>query len=284
MLLTMRLLLLCALAACSSKSSAGGTPADGEVAGVVLEVSGAATAQSPGQSKARALRPGSELVAGDVIATEESASVRARLYHNRAVLVLAGGKMLALKDSPAWKATPAAGSPLEGSVDSDTTSVAGRHAENQGADTATTGTRPSEPAAVVPVKPPGPGGGGEPPKPADPQLPADAKKPPADGEDWGTIGETGSLAKDDVQKGMRELAPLLDACWKQDEAGAVEFSYRLRVSVRPDGSVSKVEIDDAEGSPPAQVTRCVVDAVKKVSFPRSKRGVTFTYPVQFKHQ
>jgi hypothetical protein len=267
----MRLLLLCALAACSSKSSAGGTPADGEVAGVVLEVSGAATAQSPGQSKARALRPGSELVAGDVIATEESASVRARLYHNRAVLVLAGGKMLALKDSPAWKATPAAGSPLEGSVDSDTTSVAGRHAENQGADTATTGTRPSEPSAVVPVKP-------------DPQPPPEPKKPPADGEDWGTIGESGSLAKDDVQKGMRELAPLLDACWKQDEAGAVEFSYRLRVSVRPDGSVSKVEIDDAEGSPPAQVTRCVVDAVKKVSFPRSKRGVTFTYPVQFKHQ
>jgi TonB family protein len=277
---TMRLLLLCALAACSSKSSAGGTPADGEVAGVVLEVSGAVTAQSPGQSKARALRPGAELVAGDVIATEESASLRARLYHNRAVLVLAGGKMMALKDSPAWKATPAAGSPLEGAVDSDTTSVAGRHAENQGADTATTGVRPSEPAAikpnaVEPVKP----------DPQPPAEPAEPKKPAPDGEDWGTIGETGSLAKDDVQKGMRELAPLLDACWKQQpEGAAVEFSYRLRVSVRPDGSVKSVEIDEAEGSPPAQVTRCVVDAVKKVSFPRSKRGVTFTYPVQFKHQ
>jgi TonB family protein len=277
--MTMRALLLITLAACSGKSSAGGTPADGEVAGVVLEVSGAVTAQSPGQSKARALRPGAELVAGDVIATEESASLRARLYHNRAVLVLAGGKMLALKDSPAWTATPAAGSPLEGAVDSDTTSVAGRHAENQGADTATTGARPSEPAAIKPDTP-------EPVKPdPDPQPPAEPRKPAPDGEDWGTIGETGSLAKDDVQKGMRELAPLLDACWKQQpEGAAVEFRYRLRVSVRPDGSVKAVEIDEAEGSPPAQVTRCVVEAVKKVSFPRSKRGVTFTYPVQFKHQ
>jgi hypothetical protein len=171
--------------------------------------------------------------------------------------------------------------------------VAGRHAENQGADTSATGQRPADSHALQPTPTTDPPSRPDAPPPVTAPVTAPDAKPdpkPIDakgggpGEDWGTIGETGSLAKDDVQKGMRELAPLLEACWKKTEPGALEFRYQLRVSVRPDGHVKSVEIDEAEGSPPAQVTRCVVDSVKKVSFPRSKRGVTFTYPVQFKTQ
>ncbi|HTM19753.1 MAG TPA: hypothetical protein VL172_04575 [Kofleriaceae bacterium] len=276
--------LLIALAACSSKSSAGQPPAEGEVAGVVLELDGAATAQSPGQARARALRPGAELLAGDVVATEESASLRARLYHNRAVLVLGGGKMLALRDSPAWKAAPAAGSLLEGSAGDGDTSVAGRHAENPSADTGATGKKPGT-GGGAPPEPLAPQGTGQtptvpeppPPKPVPP--PPDSQEPPSD---WGIIGESGSLGKEDVQKGMLQIQPLMQECRAKAPPDTGEFGYRLRVYVRPDGTVRAVEVDESTGEPPPEVTRCVLRAMKKVSFPHSARGVTFTYPMQFK--
>ncbi len=276
---------------CGNKSAPAGPPAEGEVAGVVIDLTGSATAQAPGQSQSRALQPGDELVAGDVIATAEGASLRARLYHNRAVLVLDGGKMVALRDSSAWRAAPTAGSLLEGEPGADGTTVAGRHAEPQSADTRATGkVGEPTPSTGAPPEPrvPGPtadkqgggasgggggGGGGdgrigtagEPPRPGDPAEPG------------GTIGETGSLGREEVARGMLAVAQDIKKC--QGLAQGQSFRLQLRVSVRPDGTVREVDVEVESGEPAAAVTRCIADAVKTGKFPRSKRGVTFTYPV-----
>jgi len=286
---TPRIVLLVALAAgCGKKTAAGEPPAEGEVAGVVLELHGDATAQSPGQSRARALRPGAELVAGDVIATAEDASLRARLYHNRAVLVLGGGKMLALRDSPAWKARPSAGSPLDGTTETDT-AVAGRQAEPEAADTRATASggganadseKPGGDNAGPTGTPVtgGDGGGGH--TSNDPTRSPVGGGP--DGEGLGTIGETGSLGHDDVKKGLLALGAGFEKCWDKTHPGALEFKLRLRVTVRPDGTVAGVEIETISGDPPPAVKACVANVVRGGSFPRSKRGVTFTYPVEFR--
>ncbi len=273
------------VAGCGKKSAAPEPPAEGEVAGVVIDLTGSATAQAPGQSESRALQPGDELVAGDVIATAEGASLRARLYHNRAVLVLDGGKMVALRDSSAWRAAPTAGSLLEGEPGADGTTVAGRHAEPQSADTRATGkvgdtaTPSGDPP---PPRVPGPtadkqgggasGGGdgrvgtaGQPPKPGDAAEPG------------GTIGETGSLGREEVARGMLAVAQDIKKC--QGLAQGQSFRLQLRVSVRPDGTVREVDVEVESGEPATAVTRCIADAVKTGRFPRSKRGVTFTYPV-----
>jgi len=268
--------------ACGRKSAAPEPPGEGEVAGVVIDLTGSATAQSPGQAQSRALQPGDELVSGDVIATAEGSSLRARLYHNRAVLVLDGGKMMALRDSSAWRAAPTAGSLLDGEPGTEGSAVAGRHAEPQSADTRATGKVGDQ--AVPPIREPvapgpdhQPSGGGS----TDKELP----RPKGDvAEPGGTIGESGSLGRDDVGKGMLALARDLKKCHGLATPGGLSFELQLRVSVRPDGSVRDVDIEVESGDPGPAVTRCIADTVKSGTFPRSKRGVTFTYPVTYQTQ
>jgi hypothetical protein len=267
---------------CGKKSAAPEPPGEGEVAGVVLDLTGSATAQSPGQAQSRALQPGDELIAGDVIATAEGASLRARLYHNRAVLVLDGGKMMALRDSSAWRAAPTTGSLLDGEPGSEGNAVAGRHAEPQGADTRATAKPGQEPVAPA----------GRPPPPPEPKPDSRDQagagdsgggtvgtlREPAGDQPGGTIGESGSLGRAEVSQGMLAVAQDIKKC--QGLAGAsAGFHLQLRVSVRPDGTVSNVDIEVDSGEPAAEVTRCIAAAVEKGRFPRSKRGVTFTYPV-----
>ena len=52
----------------------------------------------------------------------------------------------------------------------------------------------------------------------------------------------------------------------------------LEITVAPDGSVSAARLDKGEETP---LGRCILSAAKGSRFEKSRRGISFTYPMRF---
>jgi hypothetical protein len=293
------LIILLLVAACS-RGSSGSAPAEG-VAGVVLEASGAVSARADGAADARPLVVGSEVLASDTLETAADASLRVRLYHNRALLALEGGKVLRLRESAAWLARPGAADPFERGAGT-ATAVAGREAEKTAVDTRATAHPDNRQAQVQPVQPPPvsnpdaktrmhtgtpepklappTGGGGdncdEVACLVDP-TPACCARFRKGGGGGGGTEPGGDLpeapGRGQIRAAMSAIAGALDAC----AAGlSAQVTVRVGVAVAPDGAVTDASVD---GSPTPELAACVSAAARTARFPRSRNGIHFKYPV-----
>jgi len=310
------LLLAMALAA-ACVSDRDDKVSDGTVAGVVLEVRGQATAQAPGQADPRTLAVGSELLAGDRVVTGADSSLRVRLYHNRALLALESGKSLVLRDSAAWSASPGSGGLFERGDHADTT-VAGRQAEPEAADTRATGQVPTgEPQAQA-----------DRPEPVEPKpTPDDVTKPhqqdtssrkpndskPDKVEPKGTGGGSGSCL-DEVACLLTDHPPACCSKYKKGGgggggpaesnlperpgrndviAGMAPIKGDLARCASAGGLTAKVSVTvkievapdgsvrgaTTRNAPSPEIDACLVAAARKARFARSQLGLTFSYPV-----
>ncbi|MBT8493182.1 MAG: hypothetical protein KJO07_08995, partial [Deltaproteobacteria bacterium] len=80
-------------------------------------------------------------------------------------------------------------------------------------------------------------------------------------------------SKSDVKSGIARVMGRVRACGsKHGGSGLV----KVRVKVSGSGRVSS-----ASPSPGGALGRCVASAVKRARFPKTQRGVTFTYPFRF---
>ena len=149
------LLLLALLVACGSKEGSGPPVVPGEPAGDVREVTGTVTAQR-GDEPARTLAVGDVVAGDDLIATAADSSIVIELRHNGVRWSLAADRSRRLGDSAAWKAPRRSG---EGGATGERSTAAGRHAEREAADTASSDTEAAAPAAeaaAVTAAPPPP--------------------------------------------------------------------------------------------------------------------------------
>lgn len=98
-------------------------------------------------------------------------------------------------------------------------------------------------------------------------------KPIAKKEEADTPSRT-TLSRGDVAKAMKKITPSAKACYKVEEfSGMVKIKY----SVDPDGSVTKAAASAPHAS--SKTGQCVVDAVKKASFPPFNGAtMSFTFP------
>jgi hypothetical protein len=154
--------LLAVVLGCSS-SSESGKPGPDEVAGKVVNVAGAVSAERSG--KTRVLTVGAPVYGGDTIVTGDDGSITIELAHNQARWSLGAGKKRQLNESVAWNAPRPSAEELLARKQTDKTTAAGRHAERSAASSAsnaraTTSAEPSAsetaPAKAIASPPPPP--------------------------------------------------------------------------------------------------------------------------------
>ncbi len=300
---------LCASASgsgCGNRGSGGGPPGEG-VAGVVLEVEGQATARAAAAPAPRPLAVGSELAADDTVETAADASLRLRLYHNRALLALEGGKSIVLRDSAAWGAQPAPADPFERSGGSTVTTVAGRQAEGTGADTRATATPPVGVTAPVEPPPDRPMIPTDKPRPKDTSSgpKSDPKKldPPKGGGGCDEVAclispdqpccktyrkgggggggnntiapAEGPLVDHQIREVINPIVPAMRACADQlPEKTKVTFKVAFKIA--PSGSITSVELEPTQS---AAVTGCVKSAARRAKFPPAAAPTSFKLPL-----
>jgi TonB family protein len=84
-----------------------------------------------------------------------------------------------------------------------------------------------------------------------------------------------ALDRASISKAMAAVKADVQACGK---ASTAKGSVKVSVKVLPSGEIEKAE---AKAAPEAALGDCVVAAVKKATFPKTKQGGSFTYPFVF---
>ena len=282
-------------------------------AGKVRELTGKVTATRNGET--RALATGGAVSADDVIDTGADGSVVIELAHNNALWSLEAGIKARVDQSVAWGlGKQDAAKPVEHA-----TSSAGRHAGREAADTSSTAAEapntaaaPQEPEKAMAMErpadkvAPSQGAKGDPPKPttAAPQSkdglapprpaagcdevscvlngdgnPCCAKFKKSGGGGGNSANAPNAAAlpespdRNAIQRAMANVKPRVEACGAKV---SVTGTLKISVKVGADGKVTNVEIKQ---SPDPKVDACVIDAVKKIELPKSRNGVSFTYPI-----
>lgn len=141
--------LLWLVAACGGDGSDSGKPGPDEVAGKVIQVAGAVSAERNGQT--RTLTVGAAVHGGDTIKTAADGTVTIEIDHNKARWTLDSNKSRRLDQSVVWNAPKASAQELLARRQNDTTTAAGRHAERSAAGTLATASAP--PPAKAPAAP-----------------------------------------------------------------------------------------------------------------------------------
>lgn len=142
------LLVVIALAACGGSSSSD-KPGDTELAGKVVELTGAASIERDGETIAVAM--GTEVMGSDTVVTGAESSVVIQLFHNNARWQLGADKRRVVKTSAAWNAAESDSEGFLDKSDQDKTAAAGRQGERSAGDTAATARRPAELAPESPA-------------------------------------------------------------------------------------------------------------------------------------
>jgi outer membrane biosynthesis protein TonB len=297
-----RTLLIVLLTACGGgedkASSSGGAAVTTSDAGKVRELTGKVTATRG--TEVRTLAVGNPVAPDDLIDTGGDGSVVIELAHNRALWSLESGIKARVDQSVAWGLSAQdAAKPVDHA-----TSSAGRHADREAANTAVSAieqdpakddAKAAPPAAAQPTTKPVPrpradpksvggGGGGCDEvsclmnegasaccakfKKASSARPAPSSAPEA-------AGLPESLSRTDISSAMNQLKPTILACGKSIDAKGV---LKIFIKVGGDGKVSNAEVKQ---SPDPSIDACVIDAVKKQPFAKSRTGVTFSYPIVF---
>lgn len=78
-----------------------------------------------------------------------------------------------------------------------------------------------------------------------------------------------------VRAAMAQVKPKAAACGAKSSA---KGDVKVGVKVGPDGTVKSTTV---KVTPDAALGDCVAAAVKKVTFPKTQRGGSFTYPQRF---
>lgn len=287
-------------AACSKDAPASDPAAVAGPAGKVVEATGKVTASRAGAT--RALAAGAEVFADDTIETASDASIVIELAHNQARWAVEGGMKARVDASLAWGLAQQA--PVA-RVDH-ATSAAGRHAEKTAAETkeGAATARPEETSVVKPLAGNAQGGDdGEvrtdkntkdpPPRPKPPQK---NERPPGGCDEVACALDPSSACCAKRKAGNKTTGsstPAADALPEAPSAkdiravmatlrveaacgdGSVEGIVKLAIVVAADGTVKQVDVKEA---PSPALGQCVVGLVKPLRFPRSQRGVTFTFP------
>ncbi len=130
------------------------SPAEQPPAGTVEHLEGQVVALRAGRvPPARALRARAPVWADDTVTTAQEASVGIRLFRNGALWELQGGQTRRVDEGLAWRATRSAQTvALADHAEAPATAAAGRHSEQEAAQSAETAVRP-EPAPVQAAKP-----------------------------------------------------------------------------------------------------------------------------------
>lgn len=88
----------------------------------------------------------------------------------------------------------------------------------------------------------------------------------------------------DLIKGNRDGFRRCFDIWGKSHPGESGTMY-LVINIKPDGKLSKAEIDPSKGNlHAAEVETCIVDLAKSLNYPKSPSGkeTRFTYPFDFK--
>ncbi len=148
-------LVLVAILACgrteNTASDAAAAPvATTAPAGTVESVEGRVTAQRTGAGViARVLSARDSVWADDTVVTADQAAVSIRLLHNNALWMLQGGQSRRVDTAAAWRAPKQAAEATLGDRQAEpTTASAGRHSEQEAAQTGEAATRQAVPAAA----------------------------------------------------------------------------------------------------------------------------------------
>lgn len=124
------------------------------------------------------------------------------------------------------------------------------------------------------------GGGAEAGKDGTAQADASATKK----EGPETIPLSGTFTSEQIQAAVNDGAALFDACYTlgADKAGKLEGKVTMQVTVGPLGTVKDASVSKSTIKNP-KVDACVLDAFKKLTFPKPENGSTvmFTYPMTF---
>jgi outer membrane biosynthesis protein TonB len=80
------------------------------------------------------------------------------------------------------------------------------------------------------------------------------------------------LQRSDIEAGLAPFRGRLRTCAEQHETRGV---VNVSVTVAADGSVGRVEVGDGE----AAFKACVAGLLRQASFPRTRSGHTFRYPL-----
>ena len=284
----------------ASQGVATGVAASAE-AGKVRELGGKVTATRNGET--RSLATGGAVSADDVIDTGTDGSVVIELAHNNALWSLESGIKARVDQSVAWGlGKQEAAKPVEHA-----TSSAGRHAGREAAATSITAAEsPSTAATPEPEKArameqpkPTTGSKTAPPKPPQSKDGVASSRPSVGCDEVSCVlngdgnpccakfkksGGGGNAAnapnalpdspgRVDIQTAMAKIKPRVAACGTN---ASVTGTIKLTVKVGADGKVTSVEIKQ---TPDPKVDACVIDAVKKIELPRSRHGISFTYPI-----
>ncbi len=143
-------ILACGKAEKPASDSAAAPAAATAPAGTVESVEGRVTAQRTGAGViARALSARDSVWADDTVVTADQAAVSIRLLHNNALWMLQGGQSRRVDTAAAWRAPKQAAEATLGDRQAEpTTASAGRHSEQEAAQTGEAATRPAAPAAA----------------------------------------------------------------------------------------------------------------------------------------
>ncbi len=256
-------------------------------AGTVERVEGRVTAQRTGQPPPpRPLVAHAQVWPDDTVTTAADASVGIRLARNGALWELQGGQTRRVDQGLAWKAAravPAAA--LADAPEKPATASAGRHSEQEAAQSAEAAVRPTlVPDALAPPVPAKPKPAHGKPRP-DRQTEDFAERKPPRGPhgsvDGGSQAVLGALSPDAVQRFLLPLRPRIGRCYSRYLADHPEVAGRvvLQVVFGADGRVASATAQSA--TLPAQVLTCIEAVVKRA--PKSHlRSVSVQVPFIFK--
>jgi TonB family protein len=107
------------------------------------------------------------------------------------------------------------------------------------------------------------------PTPAPAPAPAPTPAPTAD-------NSPGEIDRQMIKDAMTPVKPQIMACG--DKAPKVKGTVKVSVKVGPDGKVTNVEIAQ---TPDEALGTCVAAAMQTMSFPATKAGGSFSYPLVF---
>jgi len=313
-----RVFLVAMLVACGSGGSSsepgGSSSVAASAAGTVVGVQGSVSASRAGAT--RTLKARDQVWPDDVIDTGADGSISIELAHNNALWSLEPGIKARVDESPAWKLDKQAASrPVDHA-----TSSAGRHAEREAADTAVTadseapaeaakgspevGHDPPPKPTTSPTTRPEPIRSAEP-KPRTPEAKPETVTKPAPGggancdelsctldpsaaccagRKAGKVEAPRSPPRTDeqeapdraaIKRGIDAIRPKLSACADKVQVKGV---LKLTIVVGADGKASQITIKQ---SPDPKIDACVLAAAKTLQLPRSRSGVTFSYPIIF---
>jgi hypothetical protein len=285
-------LLLAIVASCKSEDTSDAERSG--PAGTVLSVEGEVEARR-GDEAPRALEGGSAIYADDVISTGPAGAVRIRLSHNEAIWELGADERRRVDDSLAWRAPKGADTGEEPATTEERSLAAGRHAEDESADTSATvlDDVPSEALADE--------GAAEPPAPRAARSPRPAPRasaPPAAPAAGPTGGGADELSRDvearqevtaEPQLSSLELQQrVMDAvrghlrrCFDQVSAQSdAGLAGRIEVGVRVgrDGRVEELELEVERGNLPG-VAECAQRSIRAATIDTQGRSLRAQFTV-----